>query len=112
MAAELSARVRLVTVACEAACIKAVLRAHQLCAAHGCELQLIQGQPQIQRIFGVSGLIDYPPFRDDDVGDFATAVVMLVSFCGLFIGAWLPVAAMLVARWVWRTVSSYAHGRT
>jgi hypothetical protein len=46
----------------------------------------------------------YRSLQRRGVGDFATGVVMLVSFCGLFIGVWLPVGVVLGARRVWRMV--------
>jgi hypothetical protein len=36
--------------------------------------------------------------RRREAGDFATAVVILVVFCGLFVGAWLPVGCFLGSR--------------
>jgi hypothetical protein len=38
------------------------------------------------------------------VGDFATGAVILASFCGLFIGGWLPVGLVLGVRRIWRRV--------
>jgi hypothetical protein len=37
-------------------------------------------------------------------GDFATGVVILVTFCGLFIGGWMPVGLVLGIRRIWRLV--------
>lgn len=36
--------------------------------------------------------------RRREVGNFATGVVIFVTFCGLFVGAWLPVGLILGAR--------------
>jgi anti-sigma B factor antagonist len=46
--------------------IQAVLTAEALCKQHGCEFTLIPGQPQVQRVFEISGLLHHLPFRDDE----------------------------------------------
>jgi anti-anti-sigma factor len=44
----------------------AVLVAHEHCAKHGAEFALIQGPPQVRRVFEGCGLLDRLRFRDDD----------------------------------------------
>ncbi len=42
--------------------------------------------------------------RRREAGDFATGVVIIVVFCGLFVGAWLPVGIVLGTRYLVRRV--------
>ncbi len=50
--------------------------------------------------FALAGTRRY--LREREVGDFAMGVVIVVTFCALLIGAWLPVGVFLVGRRVWR----------
>jgi anti-anti-sigma factor len=43
--------------------LHAILTARALCSQHGCEFLLVQGSPQVQRLFELSGLLDELPFR-------------------------------------------------
>ena len=47
-------------------------------------------------VFALRGIQAW--LRRREVGDFAAGVVILVTFCGLFVGAWLPVGLVLGAR--------------
>jgi anti-anti-sigma factor len=47
--------------------IHAVLVAKELSDAHGCELLVIAGQPQVLRVFAASGLLDHLPLQIDNV---------------------------------------------
>lgn len=44
--------------------IHAMLMTQALCAGHGCELRVLPGQAQVQRVFAICGLLDQLPFRD------------------------------------------------
>ncbi|HSZ14387.1 MAG TPA: STAS domain-containing protein [Solirubrobacteraceae bacterium] len=44
--------------------LRAVLFARDVCQKHGCEFGLVQGPPQIRRLFEVAGLLDMP-FQDE-----------------------------------------------
>jgi anti-anti-sigma factor len=46
--------------------MRAVLVAQELCAQSGAEFALIPGQPQVQRVFEMCGLLDRLPFRGDE----------------------------------------------
>ncbi len=48
----------------DSAGLRVVLVARELCESIGCELQLIPGSGQIQRLFEITGLSDQLPFRD------------------------------------------------
>jgi anti-sigma B factor antagonist len=48
--------------------LRATIVARGLCQEHGCEYRLIQGPPQIRRLFEVSGLLDRLPFAPDEGG--------------------------------------------
>jgi anti-sigma B factor antagonist len=43
--------------------LRVMLMARDLCERHDCELQLIPGPAQIQRLFEVTGLLEQLPFR-------------------------------------------------
>lgn len=45
--------------------IHAVRLTRELCAEHGCELRMIPGPAQVQRVFEIVGLLDQLPFRGD-----------------------------------------------
>jgi anti-sigma B factor antagonist len=47
----------------DSAGLRVVLVARELCDGLGCELQLVPGSGQIQRLFEVTGLLDQLPFR-------------------------------------------------
>ncbi len=40
--------------------LRAVLFARQACREHGCEFELVQGPPQIRRLFEAAGLLGLP----------------------------------------------------
>jgi anti-sigma B factor antagonist len=42
--------------------LRAILLAEELCERHACKLAMVPGQPQVQRLFEVSGLVDRLPF--------------------------------------------------
>jgi anti-sigma B factor antagonist len=41
------------------------LRVRELCEQHECEFLLIQGPPQVRRLFEIGGLLDCLPFQDE-----------------------------------------------
>ena len=43
--------------------LRVMLVAKDLCVENGCELQLVRGPAQIQRLFEVTGLLELLPFR-------------------------------------------------
>lgn len=43
--------------------VRMALLARQLCHHHGCQFQLIQGPPQVQLVFEVTGLLNRLPFQ-------------------------------------------------
>jgi anti-sigma B factor antagonist len=44
--------------------LRAILIGKELCAAHSCELLLVRGEDQVQRLFELTGLLDMLQFRD------------------------------------------------
>jgi anti-anti-sigma factor len=48
--------------------LRATSAARELCQEHGCEYRMIQGPPQIRRLFEVSGLLDHLQFAPDEGG--------------------------------------------
>ncbi len=40
--------------------LRAVLFAREVCREHGCEFGLVQGPPQIRRLFELTGLLGLP----------------------------------------------------
>jgi anti-sigma B factor antagonist len=46
--------------------LHAVLVAKDLCAKHGCRLELVPGSEQVQRLFALSGLSDQVDFHQPD----------------------------------------------
>jgi anti-sigma B factor antagonist len=44
--------------------LRAVLRAHELCAEHGCDFLVIPGSGQVQRLLELTGTTDVLPLAD------------------------------------------------
>jgi hypothetical protein len=53
-------------------------------------------------LFALRGTHEY--LQRHEVGEFAMGAVIFVAFCGLFIGAWLPVGLVLGVRRISRLV--------
>jgi len=47
----------------DSAGLRSILLASEMCEQHGCTFLLIEGPPQIQRLFEVTGLLDRLPFE-------------------------------------------------
>ncbi len=43
--------------------LRMTLLARELCERNGCEFMLVQGPPQVRRLFDVTGLLDRLPFQ-------------------------------------------------
>jgi anti-sigma B factor antagonist len=52
--------------------LRLTLLARELCERSGCEFMLVQGPPQVRRLFDVTGLLDRLPFqpRDSDAQSY------------------------------------------
>ncbi len=48
----------------DSAGLRLILLANETCEAHGCQLRLIRGRANVQRVFEISGLLDHLPFED------------------------------------------------
>jgi anti-sigma B factor antagonist len=46
--------------------LHALVTGHQLCRAHGHELEVIPGPANVQRLFEIAGMNDILPFGDPD----------------------------------------------
>jgi anti-sigma B factor antagonist len=57
----------------DSAGLRMVLLALDLCEEHSCELRLIPGPPQVQRVFEITGMLDQLPFDDGDQTDGTVA---------------------------------------
>jgi anti-sigma B factor antagonist len=53
--------------------VRAVLAARGLCAARGCEFEVVPGPAHVQRVFEMSGHIDHLPFRSQGATEVAEA---------------------------------------
>jgi anti-sigma B factor antagonist len=43
--------------------LRVLMVAKELCAKHGCELQLVPGPAQVQRLFEITGVLEQLSFR-------------------------------------------------